>query len=172
MGEIKICSKCKKCQSEYNKTWHQAHREEHIDAMKRYNQGQLEERHAKNKAEYVERRQEFLEIHSKYYQENKSEIKRKQRVYDKEHPEIHRTIRANRRAAEGSFTPAEFRSICEKYSWKCFYCDTDIDLKSASPDHYIPLARGGTSYIENIRPSCLSCNLHKNNKTPEEFMNG
>jgi len=41
--------------------------------------------------------------------------------------------------------------------------------KRASIEHMIPLSRGGKHSWANTRISCWSCNLTKNDKTPEEF---
>lgn len=32
-----------------------------------------------------------------------------------------------------------------------------------------PLCRGGTNYIDNIRPACPPCDLHKHKLTEEEY---
>jgi len=36
-------------------------------------------------------------------------------------------------------------------------------------DHRIPLARGGTSTIDNIAPACARCNARKHLMTEDEF---
>ncbi len=36
-------------------------------------------------------------------------------------------------------------------------------------DHAVPLYRGGTNYITNIRPACPPCNLHKHKLTEDEY---
>ena len=36
-------------------------------------------------------------------------------------------------------------------------------------DHYVPLSRGGEDSVNNLVPACKECNLHKSNKTGNEF---
>lgn len=54
---------------------------------------------------------------------------------------------------------------------KCYWCNTSIGELTASPDHYIPLAKGGKHSIDNIVLTCLSCNLSKNAKDPIQYAN-
>lgn len=39
-------------------------------------------------------------------------------------------------------------------------------------DHVVPLSRGGADDAENIVISCPTCNLHKHNKLPHEWLEG
>lgn len=74
----------------------------------------------------------------------------------------------NRRArlvnAEGSHTAAEFNAVLIAQAYRCFYCGIDIS-NSATEDHFIPLSKGGSNLIENIRASCITCNISKGNRT-------
>ncbi len=100
-------------------------------------------------------------------------VRKRGREYAKNNPEKIRVLLHQRRAriekADGRFTHQEWRELCTSYKWLCGYCETKLTIKTASPDHRIPLARGGTNYIQNIIPSCLPCNLRKHAKTEEEF---
>jgi len=51
----------------------------------------------------------------------------------------------------------------------CPYCSSPIDSLSATLDHEIPIARGGSLGLENIGPVCASCNGLKGGLTPIEF---
>ena len=58
------------------------------------------------------------------------------------------------------------QDIIDKYGDKCFYCGglfTHID-------HYMPLSKGGSHTLDNVRPSCEPCNLTKSNKLPDDFI--
>ncbi len=48
----------------------------------------------------------------------------------------------------------------------CQYCGTKGDKLSI--DHVIPRSRGGLDSWENVTTACLSCNITKGNRTPQE----
>ena len=92
-------------------------------------------------------------------------------LYQKTHPEVHEKALARRRAlcynAPGSFTPDEFISKCLQYNNKCVYCGKVTKL---TPDHVLPLSRGGSNSIQNILPACKHCNSAKGAKTFDEYV--
>jgi len=63
----------------------------------------------------------------------------------------------------GSFTAQEWESLCAQFNNHCVCCGRDDIALTA--DHVVPLALGGSSYITNIQPLCISCNSRKNDKT-------
>lgn len=97
-------------------------------------------------------------------------------------PEIFRNNRRKRRARElniGS-EPYTANLILKIYGTDCYICHKPIDLMaSRTPgkngwefglhlEHVIPLSRGGSDLIENIRPSHGICNLKKSTSILEE----
>lgn len=48
---------------------------------------------------------------------------------------------------------------------KCVYCGSS---KNLTIDHVLPRSRGGNNGWLNLATSCITCNLRKGNKTPEE----
>lgn len=69
---------------------------------------------------------------------------------------------ANRRAIirgkDKHFTKKEWVDLCDKYNNKCLCCGS---IDKLSPDHIIPLIKGGENTIDNIQPLCLKCNRKK-----------
>jgi 5-methylcytosine-specific restriction endonuclease McrA len=80
--------------------------------------------------------------------------------------------RALRAAAPGTFTVEQLLAKYAFHGWRCYLCHIPITLKTSHPDHRKPLSRGGSNWIANIAPACISCNLRKNNKTEAEFRSG
>ena len=96
------------------------------------------------------------------YRENHREEKRDyERQYYARNPHIEKAKKHRRRAliqAGGSFTSMEFKALCEHYENRCLSCG---EVKKLTPDHVIPLSKGGSNTISNIQPLCLDCNIHK-----------
>ncbi len=58
------------------------------------------------------------------------------------------------------------KNILQRDQNSCQYCGSKGDKLSI--DHVIPRSRGGLDTWENVTTACLSCNVIKGNKTPEE----
>lgn len=76
---------------------------------------------------------------------------------------VHRR-RARIRQLTVHFTAAEWRAVCDKYGNQCLKCGK---VGRLTPDHIVPISRGGSNAIENIQPLCLACNMHKSAKTAD-----
>jgi len=44
-----------------------------------------------------------------------------------------------------------------------------VSVKTVSEDHIIALIKGGSDLIDNITPSCRTCNIRKNARSVEEY---
>lgn len=77
-----------------------------------------------------------------------------------------RARRARKRSNGGSFTIQEWEELKEKYNGMCAYCGNN---PGTTADHVIPVAKGGSSFIENILPACISCNSSKQDKLIDEW---
>ena len=66
---------------------------------------------------------------------------------------------------EGSHTKQEWEELKNRFAYTCLRCgkqEPDIQL---SKDHIVPVVHGGTDYIDNIQPLCITCNRIKKDKT-------
>lgn len=50
----------------------------------------------------------------------------------------------------------------------CQYCGEKFDPKHLTCDHLVPRSRGGVTEWTNIVTSCITCNLKKGDKLPDE----
>lgn len=50
----------------------------------------------------------------------------------------------------------------------CQYCGKRFSYKNLTIDHVIPRSRGGKTEWLNVVTSCISCNIKKGDRTPEE----
>lgn len=78
--------------------------------------------------------------------------------------------RTRKTQAGGSYTAAEFKTLCNQYDNRCLACGKK---RALTPDHIIPVALGGSSDITNIQPLCLKCNKRKGtNRTDHRTKKG
>lgn len=73
--------------------------------------------------------------------------------------------RAWKRGSSGAFTQQEWDALCERYDYRCLCCARRAPEIQLTPDHIIPLSRGGSNTIDNIQPLCGNCNTRKNART-------
>ncbi|MBG86407.1 MAG: HNH endonuclease [Verrucomicrobiales bacterium] len=59
-------------------------------------------------------------------------------------------------------------NIFERDKNVCQYCGKSFDRSDLNLDHVVPRDRGGPTSWENIVCSCIRCNTHKANRTPQE----
>lgn len=59
-------------------------------------------------------------------------------------------------------TPGAISKIEAAWGHRCYYCNRGAE----SMDHLVPLSKGGANCVENLVPSCKSCNSKKGSKNP------
>jgi hypothetical protein len=104
---------------------------------------------------------------TKWVEENRCAVNAYNREYRKQHPEhsvVYKARRRGRLIGRGEFSTKEWRELCAQYENRCLSCQKEARL---TPDHVIPLARGGSNTIDNIQPLCLLCNKKKYLKTTD-----
>lgn len=145
---------------------HARNRERDAATKRRYAQANVAKIREDNRRWQAEHREERQTYDREYRKSHAAEKRQYERKYRAAHPEWdkakkHRR-RAKKRQAGGSFTPTEWRDLCAFYGGRCLCCGaTDRKL---TPDHIVPLAKGGSSGITNIQPLCGSCNSSKGAK--------
>ncbi len=145
--------------------YYQNNRESKLEYAKEYAENN-KEKIKTYKAQWVQDNKEHHNMKSQEWA--KANPKKRKEIVDKcrkAHPEYNTTIKNNRRAleanVEGTHTSKEWKELCEKYNNKCLCCKSQTKL---TRDHIVPLSKGGTNYISNIQPLCLSCNSSKKQK--------
>lgn len=102
------------------------------------------------------------EAHKRFYHQH-YRTDPKYRKLRLERGKIHARRRRFRIKGTGDrYSITEWRALCAQYDHRCLCCG---ELKPLSPDHIVPLSRGGANTIDNIQPLCALCNMQKATKT-------
>ncbi|WP_442942665.1 HNH endonuclease [Nostoc sp.] len=56
--------------------------------------------------------------------------------------------------------------LIERYGYCCFWCSCDLTPLTITIDHYIPLSKGGSNELKNLRLACLPCNQRRGDSLP------
>ena len=159
---------------EYLGVYGETHREErrvYIRAYDQANRGRKSERrreHYRNNPEAQERDRRATRERQRTHKEQQRERERRwiKANPDKQRARVHRR-RARKQVAEGSFTNTEWSSLKAFYNYTCLCCGNREPEIQLTPDHIIPLSKGGSNSIGNIQPLCRSCNSAKGTKTTD-----
>lgn len=108
----------------------------------------------------------------KYGQSHIKELSEAHKKWKREHRDLVNAYDNKRRAIEngaiGTHTHQQIKELYEHQAGLCFHCDMELN-GNFHRDHWIPLSRGGSNWISNIRLLCPKCNLRKGNKLPHEW---
>ena len=172
---------------ERNRQYALEHPEVARRANEKYRLANKEKRREYDSSRYLANKARLLERCHEYKQNNKDKLKlyvlrnseriaEQHRKYEEAHVEerrqSHQTSRLRRAKVEGSYTVGEWYERLLEYDNRCVYCGAaaeDTPEGRLTPDHLIPIVRGGTGYVDNLVPACLQCNLEKNRMTADEF---
>ena len=109
--------------------------------------------------------------HRKHYERHKARVLSKTAEWRERHPDKPYEYKSRHRArlagCEGEFTAEEWAELKRRFRYRCVRCgafEGSLWAPQLSPDHIVPLSRGGKNTIENIQPLCLPCNRWKRSK--------
>lgn len=150
-------SVCKECQKQY----YEENRERIKARNRKRDEGRREEKSIEFKMYYEENKEDFKER----YDKNKERILEYGKKWRKENPEkvAEHVKRYNQKknSLPHTLTEDEWNNALKKFNYKCAYCGKKVVLQK---DHFIPVSKDGGYTVENIVPSCGSCNSSKNNQ--------
>lgn len=136
-------------------------------------------------------KEELAQYHARYKQQNKDKVARRHKKYqqanatkiqeykkgwrksnrDKVYASL-QNRRAMKKSAEGTHTADDTNLLWEQQGGCCAYCGCELTLEYRHLDHVIPLSRGGSNWPSNLAWACPPCNLSKNDKLLEEWLDG
>lgn len=78
-----------------------------------------------------------------------------------------------------SYDDETLETVFTKTGGKCRYCEKQLSFSNYGAqgrkgawvvDHANPVSRGGTNYLRNLWPACISCNLEKADRTVQSYL--
>lgn len=184
---------CRICYNKMTKLWYQKNKNHvkekhhkyylnnkkvHKERCDNWVKKNLEKRKTKNKIWNMAHPENLRAMRKKYYYKNRLKKIAKTREWMKNNPiktkinrqnswRRHRALRLN---ASGFHTYEEWMNRVDYYGWRCIYCKINLNDKTLTQDHLIPLSRNGTDWPANLAPACSLCNSKKYNKKYLEFI--
>lgn len=134
------------------------------------------EKRKKYSKQYTEKNKEKIKKYKKdFYQLNKECLLKKSKEYYERNKQKNfaRTRRRKIKLRESVYDLYSVEEIIELYGNICHICNEEIDTtlprstgvlgwqKGLHLDHVVPISKGGTDTVSNIRPAHAICNLSK-----------
>lgn len=148
---------------EFDRQYYLDNKETIRERQRQYRIDNLEkekERHCRYNKDNVEKRKEYSR---QYYIDHADKKKEYNHQYCKDNAEIYRAASQRRRArkkqVESALTQVEWEKIVDDHFGRCHYCGVKTD--KLHQEHKTPLSKGGGYAMDNIVPSCKSCNSSK-----------
>lgn len=115
------------------------------------------------------------EYNKQYYKKHIEEVKERAKRWNENNPEVKNECsvvsaqksRSIKNGLKTDFTRFDWFACKAYFRNRCAYCGKEI--KKATQEHVIPVAKGGAYTVTNIIPVCNSCNLSKKNKDLHEW---
>ena len=74
-----------------------------------------------------------------------------------------------RRQQQMRYVSAKNRAaVLHRDSYRCVYCQADLNDVPLAIDHRIPVTRGGTNSLDNLQATCKTCNARKKDFTEDD----
>ena len=171
-------AQCKDCYREKGREYYRNNRQKRLEGRREYYRNNREKANATTR-EWRERNREHVVAYQKDYDSRRkrpTDYKAKKLISEnawaRANPEKIRLKSQRRRArkaeVKSELTNSEWDIILDVFSYSCAYCgklETTLEQ-----DHIVPLSMGGDYTIDNIVPSCKSCNSSKKDNDFREWI--
>jgi 5-methylcytosine-specific restriction endonuclease McrA len=160
---------CNICESSRKKQEYDINADIHRMRKRQFYQEHKEERNSYNRKYYADNSNVLRDYQREYRNKHIESLKLQRRTRYIANPDIFKA-RANIRRIrierlDEHFTATQWKALCDFYNHTCLCCGRCEPELMLTPDHVIPIARGGSNSIRNIQPLCLACNKQKHAKT-------
>ena len=160
---------CKECNRKNYEKKIPKSKEEMIERRKQYNKQYSKQNVEQMKLwvkKYAEKNKILIaERKRKYYEDNLEILKSQNKIWRGDNRDKCNIIGISRRTKKrnllSNLTSEQWINIRSYFNEECSYCGKKLPL---AQEHFIPLTKGGEFTLNNIIPSCKSCNSSKTTK--------
>lgn len=149
----------KSAKAKYNPEYYKAYYAENKERITARNRGWLEENKERKR-----------ELDREYRSSEREKIREANKKWASENPDKRMASWRNRdarlRNADGTHNADDVALILEEQNFTCPYCLSDLS-EGYHVDHYVPLAKGGSNWPDNLQCLCPTCNTRKGAKEPD-----
>ena len=142
----------------------------------------LDARRKKSAAYYAANKEQCTNTSIEWQRRNRDRTAVYYKTYAENHRDKKRAKDRKRKAIKKmvSTEPYTEAQVFDAYGTNCYLCDMPIDFDAPSSagverwrsgfhlDHFIPISKGGSNTLDNVRPSHAWCNMAKTNKILQE----
>ena len=139
---------------------------------------------AKYKKYYEANKEKIKEYLREYNKENNEKLTAQKREYYQKNKDAHQAAMRRREIAKRGTRVEKYttQDVLDKWGTSCHICNEEIDLTAPrSPrfkgwqrglhlDHVVPVSKGGTDTLDNVKPSHALCNLNKFTSNIDELL--
>jgi 5-methylcytosine-specific restriction endonuclease McrA len=152
------------------------YKEKNRDRISEYSK-QYYEKNKEKKKEYdkeyrIKNRDHRLVRGREYHFKNRDKLNEQKKQYFKENPHIafNNSMQRCDLIGDEEITKDMWFDVMMSTSFKCRYCEIDLTTSNRSLDHIVPLTKkGAPADIDNLVPSCKSCNSSKRERLLKDW---
>lgn len=149
--------------------------------VRQYTQDNHEEVNQRRRERYAANPEAKHESDRRYREKNRAKIRARQRRWEQKNPEKAKATKqryyGRRKNAETNFSGEDWQRALDYFHGCCAVCGRPLNdlfgTHRAAADHWIPLAKGGSTTPGNIVPLCCGfggCNNSKKDKLPRRWL--
>jgi len=169
-------SRCKACVKQHNKEHkveialrqklrYEAKKPQILEYTKAYNEKHKDKKSTYDKQYYIDHKESALLYAREYKITHKGMIAHRTSNWQKFNKDkvnrISQRYRATKFLLPSNLTTKQWENIKLHFNNKCCYCNKELPL---AQEHFLAVTKGGDYTLNNIIPSCQSCNSSKGNR--------
>lgn len=146
---------CTSCKKRYEIDYAERHKEEIAEKRRLHVEEMAQNRREYTRCYTIANIEKITEYHRQYARLNKEKVKINGHNY-----------RSRKLSLPSTLTETQWDNIKQHFNNRCAYCGRKSPL---AQEHFLPISKGGEYTINNIIPSCKSCNSKKHNNLFNEW---